>query len=54
MQLQSPSEAPMDPDLDAEVAFETIEQLLQSVSPRYDSARRSALMAKLEALSDVP
>ncbi|KAI0755219.1 hypothetical protein C8Q80DRAFT_418593 [Daedaleopsis nitida] len=50
-QLHSPSEPPMDPDLDAEIVFETIEQLLQSVSPRYGAAQRSALMAKLNALT---
>ena len=42
----------MDPDLDAETVFETVEQLLESISPRYESAKRSALMSKLEALSD--
>ncbi|KAL1950406.1 hypothetical protein VTO73DRAFT_5530 [Trametes versicolor] len=52
-QLHSPSEAPMDPDHDAETIFETIEQLLQTVSPGFESAQRSALMAKLESLSDL-
>ncbi|KAI0357468.1 hypothetical protein OH77DRAFT_1422327, partial [Trametes cingulata] len=51
-QLQSPSEAPMDPDHDSETVFETIEQLLQTVSPRYESARRGALLSKLESLAD--
>ena len=41
----------MDPDLDAEAVFETIEQLLHSVSPQYETARRSALLAKLGNLS---
>lgn len=53
VQLHSPSEAPMDPDHDAETIFETIEQLLQTVSPGFESAQRSALMAKLESLSDL-
>ncbi|EIW59379.1 uncharacterized protein TRAVEDRAFT_122660 [Trametes versicolor FP-101664 SS1] len=44
---------PMDPDHDAETIFETIEQLLQTVSPGFESAQRSALMAKLESLSDL-
>lgn len=43
----------MDPDHDAETIFETIEQLLQTVSPGFESAQRSALMAKLESLSDL-
>ncbi|OJT08154.1 hypothetical protein TRAPUB_950 [Trametes pubescens] len=51
-QLHSPSEAPMDPDHDTEIIFETIEQLLQTVSPQFESAQRSALMEKLELLSD--
>ncbi|KAI0771207.1 GSKIP domain-containing protein [Trametes elegans] len=51
-QLNSPSEAPMDPDLDSETVYETLEQLLQTVSPQYESARRNALLAKLESLSD--
>ncbi|KAI0632401.1 GSKIP domain-containing protein [Trametes polyzona] len=51
-QLHSPSEAPMDPDHDSETVFETIEQLLQTVSPQYESKKRSALMEKLESLSD--
>lgn len=41
----------MDPELDAEAVFETIEHSLQSVSPQYEAARRSALMAKLDGLS---
>ena len=53
-QLHSPTEAPMDPDLDAEVVFETVEQLLQSVSPQFEAARRSAIVAKLSALADTP
>ncbi|KAH9851509.1 hypothetical protein C2E23DRAFT_869223 [Lenzites betulinus] len=44
--------APMDPDHDAEIVFETIEPLLQSVSPLYESRQRSALLEKLESLSD--
>ncbi|EJF57081.1 hypothetical protein DICSQDRAFT_70216 [Dichomitus squalens LYAD-421 SS1] len=42
------------PDLDAEAVFETIEQLLQSVSPQYDAARRSALITKLESIQATP
>ncbi len=52
VQLHSPSEAPMDPDHDTEIIFETIEQLLQTVSPQFESAQSSALMEKLELLSD--
>ncbi|KAI8978765.1 GSKIP domain-containing protein [Trametes punicea] len=51
-QLHSPSEAPMDPDHDSETVFETIEQLLQTVSPQYESARRNTLLAKLQSLAD--
>ena len=54
LQLHSPTESPTDPDLDAEAVFETIEQLLQSVSPQYDATRRSALIAKLESLQTTP
>ena len=50
-QLHSLNESPTDPDLDAELVFETLEQLLQSVSLQYDAARRSALIAKLDALA---
>ncbi|KAM5538716.1 hypothetical protein V8D89_007745 [Ganoderma adspersum] len=50
-QLHSLNESPTDPDLDAELVFETLEQLLQSVSLQYDAARRSALIAKLNALA---
>ncbi|KAI0647789.1 hypothetical protein C8Q79DRAFT_924886 [Trametes meyenii] len=51
-QLHSPSEAPMDPDHDADTVFEAIEQLLQTVSPAYESAKRNALLAKLESLEE--
>ncbi|KAI0669263.1 hypothetical protein C8Q78DRAFT_1042559 [Trametes maxima] len=51
-QLHSPSEAPMDPDHDSEAVFETIEQLLQTVSPAYESAKRNALLARLESLAE--
>ncbi|KAI0373710.1 hypothetical protein BV20DRAFT_1049653 [Pilatotrama ljubarskyi] len=51
-QLHSPTEAPMDPDHDSERVFETIEQLLETVSPQYESARRSALLSRLESLAD--
>ncbi len=50
-QLHSLNESPTDPDLDAELVFETLDQLLQSVSLQYDAARRSALIAKLDALA---
>ncbi|KAI9059275.1 hypothetical protein FKP32DRAFT_1596635 [Trametes sanguinea] len=50
-QLHSPSEAPMDPDHDSETVFETIEQLLQTVSQQYESAKRNALFTKLESLA---
>ncbi|KAI0769912.1 hypothetical protein C8Q74DRAFT_1202280 [Fomes fomentarius] len=53
-QLNSPSEPPSDSDLDAEAVFENIEQLLQSVSPSYEAARRSVFVAKLSALSPSP
>ncbi|TBU23198.1 hypothetical protein BD309DRAFT_951956 [Dichomitus squalens] len=53
-QLYSPTDPPTDPDLDAEAVFETIEQLLQSVSPQYDAARRSALITKLESIQATP
>ncbi|KAI0826787.1 hypothetical protein BC628DRAFT_1418857 [Trametes gibbosa] len=52
-QLHSPSEAPMDPEHDSEIIFETIEPLLQSVSPLYESRQRSVLLQKLESLSDL-
>ncbi|KAI1794881.1 hypothetical protein LXA43DRAFT_882761 [Ganoderma leucocontextum] len=52
-QLHSLNESPTDPDLDAELVFETLEQLLQSVSLQYDAARRSALIAKLDALASL-
>ena len=42
----------MDPDHDSETVFETIEQLLQTVSPQYEQSRRNALLAKLESLAD--
>ncbi|CDO69995.1 hypothetical protein BN946_scf184973.g5 [Trametes cinnabarina] len=48
---RGPSEPPVDPDLDSETVFETLEQLLQTVSPQYESAKRNALLAKLEALA---
>lgn len=41
----------MDPDHDAEAVFETLEQLLTSVSSKYEAAHRSALQVKLESLS---
>ncbi|KAI0690454.1 hypothetical protein C8T65DRAFT_97781 [Cerioporus squamosus] len=49
-QLHSPTEAPNDPDHDAETVFETLEQLLTHVSPKFEAAHRSALQVKLEAL----
>ncbi|KAH9889974.1 hypothetical protein C8Q73DRAFT_793331 [Cubamyces lactineus] len=51
-QVHSPSEAPRDPDHDSETVFETIEQLLQTVSPQYEVSRRTILLAKLESLAD--
>ena len=50
-QLHSLNESPTDPNLDAELVFETLQQLLQSISLQYDAARRSALIAKLDALA---
>ena len=52
LQLYSPTEPPNEPDTDASVIFETAEQLLRSASPMYEAARRSALVAKLNALMD--
>ncbi|RDX50341.1 hypothetical protein OH76DRAFT_1402800 [Lentinus brumalis] len=51
-QLHSPTEAPMDPDHDAEgPVFETLEQLLAHVSSKFEAAHRSALQVKLESLN---
>ncbi|RPD62719.1 hypothetical protein L226DRAFT_568570 [Lentinus tigrinus ALCF2SS1-7] len=49
-QLHHPTESPMDPDSDAENVFETLEQLLINVSPKFEAAHRSALQAKLQSL----